>query len=305
MLGIGLKIISVLVFLAMASLLKASGDIPLGELVFFRSAFAIPPILIFLAMRGDLRQGMRTKRPFGHLRRGLTGVLGMFFGFYGLTQLPLPEAVTIGYTTPLLVVILSAVVLKESVRIYRWSAVLLGLVGVGVIVAPRLTLLSQGVDALEGAGLGALASLAGAFFASLASLAIRDLTRTERSATIALYFSLTCAGFSLFTIPLGWQWPTPEQALMLILAGTAGGIAQILLTECFRHADMSVIAPFEYTSLIFSIFIGWWIFSDVVTWQMLVGSLIVVGSGIFIILRERALGIKQAKLRDQVGRPGG
>ena len=305
MLGIGLKMISVLVFLTMASFLKANDSIPVGELVFFRSFFAIPPILVFLAWRGELKTGVRTSRPFGHLRRGLTGVGGMFCGFYGITQLPLPETTVIGYTSPLLIVILSAVVLKEVVRLYRWTAVLVGLIGVGIIVAPRLTVLGSGVENLGGAGLGALASLCGAFFASLASLAIKDLTKSERSATIAFYFSVTCTSFSLLTIPLGWVIPTPEQALMLILAGTCGGIAQVLLTECFRYADMSVIAPFEYTSLIFSIFIGWWIFGDLVTWQTLAGSVIVVGSGLFIIMRERALGIRNARIRDQLARPGG
>ncbi len=304
MLGIGLKVASVLVFLSMASFIKVSGDIPLGEIVFFRSAFAVPPILIFLAVRRELVAGVKTSRPFAHLRRGLTGVSGMFFGFYGLTQLPLPEATSIGYTTPLLIVILSALVLKETVRLYRWSAVFIGLFGVGIIIVPQLTFLSGGLDAMGGAGFGALASLTGAFFASLASLAIKDLTRTERSATIALYFSLTCGGFSLISIPFGWVVPSPEQALTLILAGTAGGIAQVLLTECFRYADMSVIAPFEYTSLVFSILIGWWIFGDLVTWQTVIGALIVVGSGIFIILRERALGIRMASLRDQAGRIG-
>lgn len=304
MLGIGLKVASVLVFLSMASFIKLSGDIPLGELVFFRSAFAIPPILIFLAARRELVQGVRTSRPLAHLRRGLTGVMGMFFGFYGLTQLPLPEATVIGYTTPLLIVILSALILKETVRLYRWSAVFIGLVGVGIIIAPQLTFLQGGFEKLGGSGIGALASLTGAFFASLASLAIKDLTRTERSATIALYFSLTCTGFSLFSLPLGWVMPSPEQALTLILVGTAGGIAQVLLTESFRYADMSVIAPFEYTSLVFSILIGWWIFGDLVTWQTVIGALIVVASGIFIILRERALGIRMASLRDQASRIG-
>ena len=304
MLGIGLKVTSVLVFLSMSSLIKVSGDIPLGELVFFRSAFAIPPILIFLAARRELMVGVKTKRPFGHLRRGLTGVLGMVFGFYGLTHLPLPEAVTIGYTTPLIIVILSALILKETVRIYRWTAVLVGLLGVGIIIAPQLSFLNGDLGAIPGSGIGALSSLAGAFFASLASLAIKDLTKTERSATIALYFSLTCTGFSLFSIPFGWVMPSPEQALTLILAGTAGGIAQVLLTECFRYADMSVIAPFEYTSLVFSILIGWWVFGDLVTWQTVIGALIVVGSGIFIIMRERALGIRMASLRDQASRIG-
>ncbi len=302
MFGIGLKVSSVLVFLFMSSLLKSADGVPAGELVFFRSFFALPPILIFLASRRELIIGMKTKRPWAHLRRGLIGATVMGFNFFALTQLPLPEATTIGYATPLIIVVLSALILKETVRIYRWSAVLLGLIGVGIIVSPRLTVFGSGVSLMSGETLGAMSAMCGAMLGGFASLAVRDLTRTERSATIVFYFSITTTIVSLFTIPFGWVMPTPTQALMLVTAGFAGGIAQILMTECYRQADMSVVAPFEYTSLIFSILIGLWVFGEVPTWQMLVGGVIVVAAGVFIILRERALGIKQAKLRDQASR---
>lgn len=304
MLGIGLKVGSVLIFLAMASLVKAAGDIPPGEIVFYRSFFALAPILVFLVLRGQLVTGMKTKRPMAHLKRGLIGATGMGFGFYALTQLPLPEAVTIGYAGPLFIVVLSALVLRETVRLYRWSAVVLGLAGVGIIVTPQLTLLSGGAEAISGSTLGAVASLLGALIAGFASLAVRDLTKTERSATIVFYFSLTTTILSLLTLPFGWVMPDPGPAAMLIGAGICGGIAQIMLTESFRHAEMSVIAPFEYTSLIFSIMIGYWVFGDLVTWQTVVGGSIVVASGIFIILRERALGLKQARMRDRASRFG-
>ncbi len=305
MVGIGMKVTSVLVFLVMASLVKGADGIPPGELVFFRSLFALAPILVFLGIRGQIPSGLKTDRPLAHLRRGLIGATGMGCGFFALTQLPLPEAVTIGYAAPLFIVIVSVLVLKEVVRVYRWTAVLLGLVGVAIIVSPRLTLLSGGIGAMSGATLGAVMALCGAVIAAFASLAVRDLTRTERSATIVFYFSLTTTAASLFTLPFGWVMPTPAQAAMLIGAGIAGGIGQILLTESFRRADMSIIAPFEYTSLVFSLLIGFWVFSEVPTWQTLVGATIVVASGIFIILRERALGIKMARLRDQAARIGG
>ena len=304
MFGIGLKVGSVLIFLSMASFVKGAGDVPPGQIVFFRSFFAILPILVFLIARRQLVIGMKTKRPLAHLRRGLIGATGMGFGFFALTQLPLPEAVTIGYAGPIFIVVLSAIVLKEVVRIYRWTAVALGLFGVGIIVAPRLTILAGGFDSMSGSTLGVFASLMGAMIAGFASLAVRDLTTTERSATIVFYFSLTTTILSLLTIPFGWVMPTPQQAALLIGAGITGGIAQIMLTESFRHAEMSVIAPFEYTSMIFSILIGYWFFGDIVTWQTLVGGLIVVGAGIFIILRERALGLQQARMRDRASRFG-
>ncbi len=296
MLGIGLKVASVLIFLLMGTLLKASGDIPTGELAFYRSFFALVPIIGYVVVRGEFIETLKTKRPMAHVKRGLASVVAMGMGFYALAALPLPESTAISYATPLLIVVLSALVLKEVVRIYRWSAVLIGLVGVGIMVAPRLTVFTSGFDLQSTLALGTLAAIGAAIVNAIISIEIRDMTRTERSTTIVFYFSVSCAAFALLTLPFGWKWPNLEQTVFLVLAGFAGGIAQILMTECFRHADMSVVAPFEYISLVFSILIGFWVFGDVPTWQMLVGSVIVVAAGIFIVLRERALGLEKARL---------
>jgi drug/metabolite transporter (DMT)-like permease len=121
-------------------------------------------------------------------------------------------------------------------------------------------------------------------------LLVRTLIRTERSATIVLYFLLSSAVISLVTVPFGWVMPSPLVTIYLIGAGIAGGVAQIMLTESYRHADLSVVAPFEYSSLIFSIIIGFFFFGDVPTIFMLVGSVVVVASGLFIIYREQQLG---------------
>ncbi|RUT35227.1 DMT family transporter [Arsenicitalea aurantiaca] len=297
MLGIGLKIASVGIFLVMSSLLKAADDVPPGQLVFFRSLFAILPIIVFLVYRRELMAGLKTARPMGHLWRGLIGVCGMGCGFYALTRLPLPEAVAINYAMPLLIVVFSAIFLGEVVRLYRWSAVLIGLIGVAIIIWPRLSIFSGGITDASGATAGAIAALGGALFGAIAMLLVRNLVHTERSATIVLYFSVTCTAISLATIPFGWVWPTPQQAALLIGAGIAGGIAQVLLTECYRYADMSVIAPFEYTSMLLSIGIGYLFFGEVPTIQMLVGGVIVVAAGIFIILREHQLGLERGRAR--------
>lgn len=297
MLGIGLKVSSVTIFLAMATFLKAAKGVPVGEMVFFRSFFAIVPILVFLAARGQLRQGIVTERPLAHLFRGVVGVSAMSLIFLALTKLPLPEATALNYTTPLLIVVLGALVLKETVRLYRWSAVLLGLFGVLIIIWPRLTLFSPGAGMGGDLFVGAMAALGGAAVAAVASLTVRNLVRTERSATIVLYFSITSSALALVTLPFGWIWPNPLDLALLIGAGFAGGIAQILLTESYRHADMSIIAPFEYTSLILSVIVGYFVFAEVPTINTLVGGAIVVVAGIFIILRERRLGLERAKAR--------
>jgi drug/metabolite transporter (DMT)-like permease len=297
MLGIGLKVASVVIFVGMSSLLKAADGIPSGELVFYRSFFAIFPIAIFLAWKRELAIGFQTSHLFGHFWRGLVGVGSMSLSFYGLTKLPLPESITIGYATPLIIVALSVVFLHEQVRLYRWSAVVIGLVGVVIILAPRLTLLSGGGIETEEA-FGALAALAAAAFAAVAGLLVRRLVHTERTATIVLYFSITSTLIALFSAPFGWVWPTPQQAVYLVCAGFAGGIAQILLTECYRHADLSIIAPFEYSSLLLGLVIGYLVFGDVPTMQMLIGGAIVIASGIFIIMREHQLGIERRRSRE-------
>lgn len=305
MTGIGLKVASVASFLTMAALLKATGSLPPGELVFFRSFFAIFPIAIFLAMRGQLVEGLQTERPFGHVGRGILGTAAMGFMFYALTKLPLPEAVAIGYAMPLLIVVFGALFLKEDVRLYRWGAVAVGVVGVGIIVWPRLTVFSGGGGPATDLAIGAIAGIVSAVFGAFAMMHVRNLVQTERSATIVLYFSITSSLAGLATLPLGWLWPTPAQWAMLVSAGIAGGIGQILLTEAYRNADVSVVAPFEYTSLIFSLVIGYVFFGDVPTITMLIGALIVVAAGLFIIWREHALGIEQRKAREVTPPPPG
>lgn len=301
--GIGLKVASVGVFVIMSTLLKAAEGVPAGQLVFFRSFFAIFPIALVLAWRRELVDGLKTADPFGHVLRGIIGVSAMGLGFFGLTRLPLPESVSITYATPLAVVVLSALIIKENVRLYRWSAVLIGLAGVLIIMWPRLTVFSGG-QAGGGEMIGAIAAFCGAVCAAFAQLQVRRLVKTENTATIVIYFSVTSSVIALVTLPFGWVWPTPQQAALLIGAGFAGGIGQILLTSSYRHADLSIIAPFEYSSMILSIAIGYLVFGDVPTPQMLLGGLIVVGSGIFIIYRERRLGLDRGKAR-QASTPQG
>ncbi|MEP7241907.1 MAG: DMT family transporter, partial [Devosia sp.] len=269
--------------------------IPAGELTFFRSSFGVIPVLVFLAARGELRGALKTKSVTGQVWRGLVGTCSMMLGFFALTKLPLPEAVTLNYATPLMIVVVSALFGHEHVRAYRWTAVAVGLVGVVIIAWPRLTLMSSGVGGDAALGVGA--ALAGCVGAAFAMLLVRKLTQTERSTTIVLYFMLSSSIIALVTVPFGWVMPTPLQAVYLIGAGIAGGIGQILLTESYRHAEMSVIAPFEYSSLVFSVLIGMVFFAEVPTLYMLVGGVIVVGSGLFIIYREHRLGLDRAAAR--------
>ena len=295
--GILLKLGSVVVFIVMASLVKAVSDrVPAGQAVFFRSFFAIPVILVWLAMRGELRTGLRAADPMGHVWRGVVGPVAMGLGFAGAEFLPLPEVTAIGYAAPLLTVVFAAMFLGEDVRIFRISMVVLGITGVLIVLSPRLTL-GGGDTVRTTEALGAMLVLGGAVFAALAQVFIRKLVHSESTAAIVFWFSVTASGLALVTLPFGWVVPTAGEAAMLVACGLLGGIGQILLTSAYREADASVVAPFDYASILFALAIGWWFFAEAPTVTMLAGAALVVLAGVLIIWREHRLGLERARQR--------
>jgi drug/metabolite transporter (DMT)-like permease len=295
--GILLKIASVCVFVGMASLIKATARVvPPGEAVFFRAFFALPVILIWLGTTGGLRSGLSTRNPLGHFWRGLVGTSAMGFGFAGLGLLPLPEVTAIGYAAPILTVAFAAMFLGEEVRAFRILTVALGLVGVLIILSPRLTALSDGGLGSQEA-LGAVVVLVSAVFAALAQVFVRKLVNEETTSAIVFWFSVSAASLSLVTLPFGWTVPDPVTAAMLVAAGLLGGVGQVLLTSSYRHADASLIAPFEYASMLLALGVGYFVFSEVPTGVVIAGAAIVVTAGILIIWRERQLGLERARQR--------
>ncbi len=298
--AITLKLVSVLVFTLMSTCIKAvSPEIPPGEAVFFRSFFALVPIVSYLVYEGALTTAFATANPVGHLWRGSFGGLAMGLNFLALGLLPLPEVIAIGYASPLLATIFAAIFLNETVRLYRWSAVIAGLIGVLVVLSPRLTFIA-GAPLGGPETLGAIAVLGGAICGAAAMVSVRRLVQVERTPTIVFYFSVFTSVASLFTIPFGWPVPNAWQAAILITAGLLGGIGQILLTESYRHGDTSTIAPFEYTSILFGLVIGYFLFDELPTPVMLAGVAIIVAAGMFIIYREHQLGLERARARKVV-----
>ncbi|MFZ1680186.1 MAG: DMT family transporter [Rhizobiaceae bacterium] len=291
--GIALKIAAVCAFLTMFTLIKLAGPLPPGEIVFFRSFFAILPVTAYVLLTGEGLAAFRSSDPAGQIWRGVIGVTSMGLGFYGLTKLPLPEAVVIGYAMPLFTVILGWALLKEKVRAYRWSAVVLGLAGVVMASWPRLTVLGAPDLATRELAFGALAVIGSAAFAAGAMIQVRRLVAREATNTIVLWFSITSSALALLTIPFGWEVPTPRAFALLMVGGFFGGLGQVLMTSCYRFADVSTIAPFEYTSFLVSLLIGWLVFADAPSWQMLSGGLVVVAAGLAIIWRERRLGLRR------------
>ena len=295
LLGISLNVLSALAFTMMSAGLKLVSDrYPTGELVFFRSFCALIPLLIWLGWQGDLINSVRTRNLRGHVLRGIIGSTGMFAGFMALSYLPLHDAIAIGYAAPLITVALAALILKEVVRAYRWTAVLIGLVGVLIMLSPHLaTSAKQGFGG--GPALGAAFAVLGAFCSAGATIQVRRLIREEKTGAVVLYFSLLSAALGLATIVLGWNWPTAPDLALLVLIGILGGIGQILMTQSYRFADTSIIAPFEYTTMIWALVLGWFLFGDLPAPTVTLGGVIVAAAGLFVLWRERQLGLERAK----------
>lgn len=293
--GITLKLASVLMFISMASLIKYLSDtFPAGQSVFFRAFFAFPVILGWLVMTGRLRSGLRVNSVYAHAKRGMIGTAAMGLGFFGLAYLPLPEATTLSYASPILIVIFSAWLLGETIRLFRISAVILGLIGVLIVMAPRFSV-GVSVDVMQ--TVGAVAVLASATLAALVQIHIRQMVQTEETSAIVFYFTLTATVLSLFTLPFGWTLPTLPQLGLFICAGLLGGFGQIFLTASYKYAPASLVGIFDYFSIIFSIVIGYYVFSEVPSRQILIGAGLIMASGLAIIFRETQLGLRRGKAR--------
>ena len=292
--GILLKLGSVFLFTVMAAILKATAaTVPAGEQMFFRSLFAIPVILAWLWARGELATGLRTTDPMSHVYRGIVGSLAMGTSFAGLGLLPFPEATALGYAMPLLTVIFAGMFLAEQVRGFRMLMVAIGLVGVLIVLSPRLSMQASSVTI--GETLGAILTLTGAAFGALAQIFISRMIQTERTAAVVFWFSVTATVLSLVTLPLGWVVPDLSTLALLVTCGIIGGLAQIMLTSAYRYADASLVAPFDYGSMLMALAIGWFVFGEGASPRMLVGAAVIIAAGVAIIWRERQLGISRAR----------
>jgi drug/metabolite transporter (DMT)-like permease len=294
--AIGIKLVSVMLFAIMSALVRFAGqNVPVGEVVFFRSAFALIPVVIVYALRRELGAAVRTRRPFGHLGRGSISMAGMYLNFAALARLPLVDVTAINFASPLITVALAAAILKERVRIYRWSAVAVGFLGVIVMLWPYLTLADTVLAGTTAATVGIICSVTSAFTNAGSVIQTRRLVDSEHTASIVFYFSLICTIAGAVTLPFVWYTPTGAELIALILTGILGGLSHIMLTESYRYAPASVVAPFDYTTMFWAFLIGYFFFGEVATVYVFVGAGIVIASGLFVIWRERQLGIQRLR----------
>jgi drug/metabolite transporter (DMT)-like permease len=282
MLAIALKVVAIGLFTVLSALIKAVSDtVPAGEAVFFRSFFAIPVIVVWLAIRGDLKHGLKTQSPMNHVWRGLVGTSAMAMTFMGLGMLPLPEVTAIGYATPIFTLILAAVL---------------------IIIYPRLT---GSADMSSTAFIGVLLILAATIARGFVQIHIRRMVMTENTAAIVFYFSITASVLSLLTLPFGWVVPDLRELTLLVGAGLVGGVAQILVTSSYRFAPASMLAPYDYVSMLFAIAIGYIWFAELPTAVMLAGATLVILGNILVIWRESRLGLVRGKARSLTDPKGG
>ncbi|MEP4766299.1 MAG: DMT family transporter [Roseibium sp.] len=301
LIGIALKLASTVAFFVMVTALKISAErVPIGELVFARNFFGLFPVLLMVGFRGELGLAFRTENPKGHLTRAAIGMTAMVCSFTAFHLLPLPDATAIGFAIPLFVVVLAYFLLGETVRIYRWSAVGIGFLGILIVLSPHLGEGQMDNSSTIGAVLGFIAAV----FAALATITVRKLCETERTSTIVTWFAGAATVLGLLTLSAGWIWPSQawvfpdlETAALLVLVGLAGGVGQILLTQSYRYADASTIAPFDYVNMLWAIVVGWVIFSETPVPEVVLGALIVIAAGVFVIYREHKLGLDRTKSR--------
>ena len=289
-----LKLMSAFLFAAMSALVRFLGETyPIGQIVFFRSAFAILPVVLIYAWRNELAAAVRTVRPLGHVGRGLISICGMFCNFSALARLPIVDATAISFASPLITVAFSAIFLKERVRVYRWSAVIVGFSGILVMLAPNFDPALHAAGAM--ATLGVSFAIGGAFCNAGSVIQTRRLTETETTSSIVFYFSLICALAGLATWPFGWLVPTWPELTALVTVGLCGGLAHILLTESYRLAPASLVAPFDYTSMVWAFLLGYFFFNELPTVYVFIGAAIIAAAGLFVIWRERQLGLQRVR----------
>lgn len=295
--GIGLKIASTMSFAVMLALIKYTSEyMPIGELIFARCFFALPPLLLVTAWQSDWRDCIRTKNPWAHVRRSAVGTAAMFCWFVSISMLPLPEATAISFLNPLMIVAMAALFLKEVVKAYRWTAVGVSFIGVLIILSPRLSGSTGDVGLL-----GAILCLSSTVFTGMAGILIRQMTKTENNSAIIFYFFVTSSFFSLISIYWGWVVPDLGTFGLMVLAGIFGGLGQIFITKSYSVAEASLVAPFDYVNVVWNVLIGIVIFGEYPSHAVVVGGGIVVVAGMFVIYRERQLGVsrkaeRQAKL---------
>jgi drug/metabolite transporter (DMT)-like permease len=278
--GIYFMLLAVFLFSLMDALIKwTAATYPIGQIIFFRNFVAFVPVFLVLHQAGGPAL-LRTRQLGGHVLRGLAGILSMVCIFTAFALLPLAEAVALSLSGPIFMTALSVPLLGERVGRRRWTAVIVGFAGVLLMTRP-------GIGVFQPAS---LLAVGGALFYALAMISIRRLSTTDPAATIVFYFTLFATVAGAVSLPFRWVTPDAVGLAFLVGIGLLGGIAQLALTQAFRLAPVALVAPFDYGALVFAVIFGYAVWRDVPDAFVVIGALIVVASGLYILHRETKLG---------------
>lgn len=281
--GIAFALAGIFIFSSQDAIAKwLAADYPVMEIIFFRALFALVPAAVFMFASGGF-QTLRTQRLRIHLIRSfmLTGALACYY--LAIRTIPLADAVAIVFAAPLFMTALSVPILGERVGPRRWAAVMIGFLGVIVVAHPGSELF--GTAAI-------LVVISSAFYAG-AMIATRGLTRTDTSAAILIYHYLVSIAVAGAILPFQWVTPTPGDAVAFVTIGLMGGVGAFCAVQGFRYAAVSVIAPFDYTMLLWATLYGWLLWSDLPGPAVLAGVAIIVASNLYILHRETRAGKRE------------
>ena len=278
MLALGLRLLAVLVLSTLYMLVKYTADtgVRFPEILFWRQAPSVVLILGWLMWRGQVSR-LGSRRLPAHARRAMLGLTGMFFTFGAPLLLPLAESTALGFTTPVFAVILSALLLKESVGPVRWLAVALGFAGVVIIAQPGTAVIPP---------LGAAVGITAGFMVALISIQVRDLGRTDEPLTIVFWFAALSTPLLLAALPFyytphsAWQW------FLLLSGGVLGLAGQLLLTAALRIGQVASVVVMDYSGLIWATLYGWLVWNDLPTAATWLGAPVIIAAGAVITWRE-------------------
>ena len=267
--------LSICAFSIMDLIVKWSDNYPIGEVLFFRGFCGIIPLL-FLIPKEKYSSFYKTKKPFLHFKRCLSGLIAIVAIFIALRKLPLATVTSISFAAPIFTTLLSIFLLSEKVGFYRWLAVLVGFIGILIISEP-------GFNSMNIYYIYPIIFCLGL---SYVAITIKQLSSTEPVWLISFYFSISIMIMSFFTIPSGWVFPKMIDLLLLSLLGLLGGLANLWLTQSYKFSDVSLVTPLKYLGLIFAIFFGYIFWSEVPSTKTLIGSALVITSSVIIFRRE-------------------
>ena len=270
----------------------ASATEPTWEVAFFRNLFGLVsllPILLLPVLRSSKPREtwagiVHTKQLPRYFSRCLIGVVSMFCGFWAIGHLPLSQAISLAYSSPIFVTIAAVFLLGEKVRMRRWMAVVAGFVGMMIIVRPGSQAFSPGL----------LVAVAAAVLSAIVAIQIKQLSKVDGPDTIVLWTYLFWVPMSLLPALFVWHWPQGIAWLWLVLCGVFGTGGQWLWTRALKLGEVSALTPISFTQLPVVTFAGWWLFDESVDRWTIIGAVVILSSTAYIAHREAQLAKRAA-----------